>query len=231
MTKLLFLPVFTFMIVSGKAQVITGNAIPSVQFADVNGRIIPAGVNGVQGNQYVFEQFGIGKIIMSNGMEAIDSSLNYSLFDHKLYFIKNKGMYVVNQPVKSFQLKVVDNENNSLINVFSSGYSNVEDNNSTTFYEVIADGPLFQLLKYTSKHIKESTVYGSAPIKEYTTDHVFFVYVVADKKILLVGSILSLKNLKKTLSEKSVQLDQLISTLQLNLKKEEDVKQLFEKLN
>lgn len=49
--------------------------------------------------------------------------------------------------------------------------------------------------------------------------------------MLLVGSSLSLKNLKKILPEKAAQLDQLNESLKLNLKKEEDAKTLFEKLN
>lgn len=213
------------------AQTITGNAVPSVQFSDVNGRFIPMGNNGIQGSPYLFEQFGIGKLMMSNGMEAIDSNLNYSLLDHKLYFLKNKGMYLVNQPVKSFELSSIDKENNRVVKFFSSGYPNIENNTASTFYELIAEGTSYQLLKYSSKHIKESTVYGSAPIKEYTTDHIYCIYSNADKKMFLAGTALSVKNLKKILPEKANQFDQLAASMQLNLKKEADAKKLFEKLN
>ena len=212
-------------------QTITGNAVPSVQFSDVNGRFIPMGNNGIQGSPYLFEQFGMGKLMMQNGMEAIDSNLNYSLFDHKLYFLKNNGMYLVNQPVKSFQLSNINKENNTIVKSFFSGYPNIENNNGSTFYELIADGAVYQLLKYSIKHIKESTVYGGAPFKEYTIDHIYYVYSQTDKKISIVGNSLTLKSLKKTLPEKATQLDQLNDMLKLNFKKEEDVKTLFEKLN
>lgn len=231
MTKPLFLLVFTFIMSQAMAQTITGNAVPTVQFSDVNGRIVPMGNNGIQGSPYLFENFGMGILIMSNGMEAIDSNLNYSLFDHKLYFLKNKSMYLVNQPVKSFELNSIDKDNNRLVKNFVSGYPSIENNTANTFYELITEGAMYQLLKYASKYIKESTVYGSAPIKEYTTDHIYCVYDKAAKKMLLVGSTVSLKNLKKTLPEKASQLDQFISSMQLNLKKEADVKRLFEKLN
>lgn len=231
MTKPLFLLVFTFIMSQAMAQTITGNAVPTVQFSDVNGRIVPMGNNGIQGSPYLFENFGMGILIMSNGMEAIDSNLNYSLFDHKLYFLKNKSMYLVNQPVKSFELNSLDKDNNRLVKIFFSGYPSIENNTANTFYELITEGEMYQLLKYASKYIKESTVYGSAPIKEYTTDHIYCVYDKAAKKMLLVGSTVSLKNLKKTLPEKASQLDQFISSMQLNLKKEADVKRLFEKLN
>jgi hypothetical protein len=231
MTKYYFLFAFTFIMGRAMAQTIPGNAVPTIQFRDVNGRFISAGENGVQGSPYVFAEFGMGKLMMTNGMEAIDSNLNYSLADHKLYFIKNKGMYLVNQPVKYFQLNGVDKDNNNLVKNFASGYPAIENNSPTTFYEVIGENASHHLLKYTKKSIKETTVYGSAPIKEYTTDHMYCVYSIADKKMLLVGSSLTLKNLKKILPEKAAQLDQLNESLKLNLKKEEDAKTLFEKLN
>jgi len=231
MTKSFFLLAFTFIVGNVMAQMIPGNAVPTIQFRDVNGRFIPAGENGVQGSPYVFAEFGMGTIIMSNGMEAIDSNLNYSLLDHKLYFVKNKGMYIVNQPFKSFQLSNIDKDNNLVVKNFASGYPAIENNSPTTFYEVMADGNVFQLLKYAAKHIKETTVYGSAPIKEYTLDNIYCVYSRADKKMNLIGSSLSLKNLKKAVPEKSTQIDQLVDGLKLNLKKEEDLKKLFEKLN
>lgn len=231
MYKSLLVVLFTIFLSNLIAQPIPGNAVPSVQFSDVNGRFLPMGSNGVQGSPYVFEQFGLGKLMMTNGIEAIDSNLNYSLADHKLYFIKNKGMYLVNQPVKYFQLNGIDKNNNKLVKNFASGYPAIENNSPVTFYEVLGENATHHLLKYTNKSIKETTVYGSAPIKEYTTDHLYFVYSITDKKMLLVGSSLTLKNLKKILPEKAAQLDQLNESLKLNLKKEEDAKTLFEKLN
>jgi hypothetical protein len=231
MRKPLFLLVFCTIVFNSMAQTITGNAVPSVQFSDANGRFIPMGSNGVQGSPYVFEHFGIGKVMMSNGVEAIDSNINYSLFDHKLYYIKNKGMYLVNEPVKAFQLNNVDKDNNNIVLNFASAYPTVESNTPSTFYEIMANGTLFQLLKYASKYIKESTEYGGAPIKAYAADNIYYVYDLADKKMLILGSTLNLKNIKKTLPNKTSQIDELITKLQLNGKKEDDLKKLFEKLN
>lgn len=231
MKQSFFLFIFSCIILDANAQATIKNAIPSVQFADVNGRFIPMGDNGVQGNPYLFENFGIGKLMLLNGVEAIDSNLNYSLFDHKLYFIKNKGMYLVNEAVKSFELSSLDKENSRMVKIFSSGYPNVENNTTSTFYELVAEGALYQMLKFSSKQIKESTAYGGAPIKEYTTDHMYCIYSKLDKKMLFIGNSLTLKNLKKTLPEKKIQLDHLMETMHLNLKKDEDVGKLFEKLN
>ena len=148
----------------------TGNAIPSVQFADANGRLLPASGAGIQGTPYVFEKFGMGKVIFVNGMESVDSNLNYSYFDHKLYYTQKNGLYVVNQQAKSFELNSVDKENNKVSKKFMCLFPSIENNTPATFYEVLGNGDQFQLLKYTHKRIKETVVYGGAPVKEYVMD-------------------------------------------------------------
>lgn len=212
------------------AQAITGNAIPSVQFADANGRLLPASGAGILGTPYVFEKFGPGKVIFVNGMESMDSSLNYSYFDHKLYFSKSNNLYLVNQQAKEFILYNVDKENHKVAKQFKSLFPNVDDNTPATFYEVLGLTDVFQFLKYTHKRIKETTVYGSSPTKEYVADDVFYIYYITDKKMLTLGSSHSLKALKKALPSYASQMDALANANKLNLKKAEDVIQLLQQL-
>ncbi len=212
------------------AQAITGNAIPSVQFADANGRLLPASGAGIQGTPYVFEKFVPGKVIFVNGMESVDSSLNYSFFDHKLYFSKSNGLYLVNQQAKEFVLNSVDKDNNKVTKQFKCLFPTVEDNTPATFYEVLGKGDVFQLLKYTHKRIKETAVYGGAPTKEYVADDLFYIYQTTDKKMLPLGSSHSLKALKKALPNYAAQIDAVVNANKLNLKKEEDVIQLLQQL-
>lgn len=209
---------------------ISGSAVASVQFRDANGRILSTGENSIKGNAYVFEQFGLGKVIMSNGLEAIDSNLNFSLFDHQLYFLKDKGLYFVNQPFKSFSLTSKDADNNSLEKFFTNGYPAFDQNTTNTFYEIVSKGNSFHFLKYSKASVKESTPYGSAPIKEYSIDHSFYLYNVLTKQISLIGSTLSAKNLKKALPSLAASIDSYVDQLHLNLKKESDLKLLLEKL-
>lgn len=209
---------------------ITGNAIPSVQFADANGRLLPASGAGIQGTPYVFDKFGVGKVIFVNGMESVDSSLNYSYFDHKLYFSKSNGLYVVNQQAKAFVLNSVDKDNNNVSKQFMCLFPSVEDHTPATFYEVLGKGDNFQLLKYTHKRIKETVVYGGAPVKEYVMDDLYYIYDKMDKKMLALGSSHSLKALKKVLPNYATQIDVLINSSKLNIKKEEDMIQLLQQL-
>ena len=230
MNKYLFIFFFSCVTLPIFAQTIPGNAIPSVQFADANGRLLPASGAGIQGTPYVFEKFGMGKIIFVNGMESVDSNLNYSYFDHKLYYTQKNGLYVVNQQAKSFELNSVDKENNKVSKKFMCLFPSIENNKPATFYEVLGNGDQFQFLKYTHKRIKESAVYGGPPLKEYVMDDLYYIYDKTDKKMLALGSALSLKAVKKGLPEFTAQIDALINSSKLNLKKEDDMIQLLQQL-
>ena len=227
MNKYIFIFFFSCATLPLFAQ-ITGNAIPSVQFADANGRLLPASGAGILGTPYVFEKFSVGKVVFVNGMESVDSSLNYSYFDHKLYFTKNNGLYVVNQQAKAFVLNSIDKDNNNVSKQFMCLFPSVDDNTPATFYEVLGKGDNFQLLKYTHKRIKETVVYGGAPTKEYVSDDLFYIYDKAAKKMLSLGSSHSLKAVKKVLPDAAAQIDAIINSNKLNLKKEEDVIQLLQ---
>ena len=229
MKKHLFILFFSSATLPMFAQ-ISGNAVPTVQFTDANGRILPAGAAGVQGTPYVFEKFGQGKIVFVNGMESVDSNLNYSFVDHKLYYTQKNGLYVVNQQAKEFTLYGTDKEKNKISKQFMCLFPSIDDNTPATFYEVLGKGDNFQLLKYTSKRIKESAVYGGAPLKEYVLDDLFYIYDKASKKMISLGSALSLKSVKKTLPNYVAQIDAYVNANKLNLKKEEDMIQLLQQL-
>jgi hypothetical protein len=230
MNKYLFIFFFSCATPSLFAQTIPGNAIPSVQFADANGRLLPASGAGIQGTPYVFDKFSLGKIIFVNGMESVDSNLNYSYFDHKLYYTQKNGLYVVNQQAKSFELNSVDKENNKVSKKFMCLFQSIENNTPATFYEVLGNGDQFQFLKYTHKRIKETVVYGGAPVKEYVIDDLYYIYDKVDKKMLALGSSHSLKAVKKVLPNYATQIETLINTNKLNLKKEDDMIQLLQQL-
>jgi hypothetical protein len=163
-------------------------------------------------------------------MESIDSNLNYSLVDHKLYYTQKNGLYVVNEKAKEFTLYGVDKEKNKISKQFMCLFPSVDENTPATFYEVLGKGDNFQLLKYASKRIKESAVYGGPPLKEYVVDDLFYIYNKAAKKMITMGGSLSLKAIKKVLPDYSTQIDVFLNTNKLNLKKEEDMIQLLQQL-
>jgi hypothetical protein len=95
MRKTLFICTVLFYSNSMMAQgVLSGDAIKNIQFTDASGRLLPVGQTGIEGTPYVFEKFTKGKVIFTNGVEATDPNLNYSYFDHKLYFTKDNKRFL-----------------------------------------------------------------------------------------------------------------------------------------
>lgn len=221
MTKIYFtLLLFIFSAPLNAQGVLTGDAIKNIQFTDANGRLLPMGQSSVEGSPYVFDKFGMGNILFSNGTKAEDSSLNYSYFDHKLYFTKNNQLYLVSIPVKEFQLSNTDEDNNIVKKYFVSGYPNIDNNNAASFYEKLAQGPHYQLLKYTHKRIKETNVYGGNPIKEYAVDQLYCLFFIEEQKMVSIGNNLTFKNLKKSILSQSAKLDEIYNTIKSTFKNE-----------
>ena len=230
MYKYFFLVFFSFLMQPLFSQTTSSYALPSLNLTDGFGRLIPASGAGVSGTPYVFDQFGLGKGTFINGVEFEESSFNYSYFDHNLYFTKGNQLYLVNYQLKSFVLNGIDKDDNKVSKEFMSLYPSIDNNTTTTFYEMRSNGNVFQLLKYTSKLIKESTVFSGPPIKEYILEDLFYIYDKADKKMLPLGGALSLKALKNMLPNYAAQIDALTNANKLNLKKEDDMIQLIQHL-
>lgn len=232
MIKSLFVFIGVFMVNTILAQgVLTGDAIKNIQFSDAGGRLLPLGQLGVEGTPYAFDKFVIGKIVFDNATEATDSNLNYSYFDHKLYFSKNKGLYLVSAVVKEFYLYGNEDQNSAMTLHFINGFPENESNSVSTFYELVGQGASYQLLRYKHKRIKESNVYGGAPVKEYVNDIDYYLYSVKEKKMISVGNILSFKSLKKALSNEIMKMDEWVLKLKINTKNEQDLVRLIEQLN
>ncbi len=230
MYKYFFLVFFSFLMQPLFSQTTSSYALPSLNLTDGFGRLIPASGAGVSGTPYVFDQFGLGKGTFINGVEFEEPSFNYSYFDHNLYFTKGNQLYLVNYQLKSFVLNGIDKDDNKVSKEFMSLYPSIDNNTTTTFYEMRSNGNVFQLLKYTSKLIKESTVFSGPPIKEYILEDLFYIYDKADKKMLPLGGALSLKALKNMLPNYAAQIDALTNANKLNLKKEDDMIQLIQHL-
>jgi hypothetical protein len=61
-------------------------------------------------------------------------------------------------------------------------------------------------------------------------DDLFYIYDKTDKKMLALGSSLSLKSVKKVLPNYAAQIDAYVDANKLNLKKEEDMVKLLQQL-
>lgn len=210
--------------------VLTGGAIKNIQFMDAGGKLLPLGGTNVQGSPYLSEKFTMGNMVFSNGMKAADSNLNFSLFDQQMYFIKNQNLYLVQIPIKDFEMDVLDAQNVVSTKHFRNGFPPLLLNNQYTFYELMVSGKSLQLLKLSQKRINETTVYGAAPIKEYATDIQYFIYVSEENKMVSLGSNLSIKAFKKALPNLVAKIEEMVNAQHLNVKEEIGLIKLIELL-
>ena len=213
-----------------KAQSMEG-AIQNIKISDVGGRLLPMGANGVEGSPYFSEKFMNGRIIFPDGMVMNDTSLNFSFVDNRLYFISNNNLYQINKNVKEFYLEQKEASGDVITHHFISGLPAVEAFTSATFYELLSPGKNIALIRNIGKQIKETSVYGGAPIKEYSSTINYFLFYPTANKIIRIGDRLNIKNLRKVLVNELPIVDGLVVPNNLNVKNETDLIRLIGLLN
>lgn len=219
-----------FITFSGKSQSME-SAIQNIKISDVGGKLLSMGATGVEGTPYFLDKFMTGRIIFPDGMIMNDTSLNFSFVDNHLYFISNNNLYQINKTVNEFYLEQKDEANGVITHHFISGLPAAESLTNASFYELLSAGKNIELLKHIGKQIKETSVYGGAPIKEYSSTKNYFLFYPRENKMLLIGDRLNIKSLKKVLLNEALILDSLIGSKQLNVKNESDLIRLLSLLN
>jgi hypothetical protein len=196
------------------------------EILDFNGKPIPIGGDGnIIGSPLIQEKWSLGLITLANGVKFSDSSLNYSLYDDKLFFKRNDNTYPINLPVKEFLL--LNQKDTAKTYLFQTGYPAINNKNSFTFYEVLFAGKFLKLLKWQHKKIVDINSYGGADQKEYFFINDYYVFMPKLNKIISLGMKLNLNELKKNISEYEIDISNYNSSHKLNTKKDEDVIQLF----
>jgi hypothetical protein len=204
-------------------------ATKNMEFYDNNGNLIPIGFHpNIDGSPMLFHKPGIGKIIFQNNAKLTDSSLNYSLVDDKLYFIRLGKYYAFKQPVKEFTLQFPEDSSKIMIYHFKSGFPKTDKLESTALYELIFEGKDFQLLKWQHKKVEEHSNYGSASDKEFVTDIVYYLYLPSKGKMEKLGLKISQNDLKKLLPTYTSKIDSYLSQHKINFKKDSDLLPLFQ---
>lgn len=204
-------------------------ATKNMEFYDNNGNLIPIGFHpNIDGSPMLFHKSGFGTVIFQNNAKLNDSSLNYSLVDDKLYFIRSGKYYTFKQPVKEFTLQFPDDSLRIMIYHFKSGFPKTDKLETTSLYEMLYEGKAFQLLKWQHKKVEEHSNYGSAADKEFVTDIVYYLYLQATGKMTKLGMKISQNDLKKLLPTYISKIDAYVSQHKINFKKESDILPLFQ---
>jgi hypothetical protein len=196
------------------------------EILDFTGKPIPIGDNGnINGSPLLQEKWSLGLICLTNGVKYFDSSLNYSLYDDKLFLKKNDNTYPINLSVKEFS--ILNSKDTAKIYLFQSGYPAINDKNSFTFYEVLFAGNFLKLLKSKHKKIVENSNYGSASQREYSLINEYFVFMPKSNRMVDLGMKVNLNEIRKNFPDYEKNISTYISSHKLNTKKDEDLIQLF----
>lgn len=200
----------------------------NLQFHDANGNLIPIGEHtDINGSPMLNEKSGYATIKLKNGKVISDSMINYSLFDDKLFFIRNGKYFLISYPVQDFTIQYPDSSEGKSFYHFKSGFPPIETFDSSTLYEVLFEGKSIEYLKWQHKKVRESQNYGGAIEKEYATLQGFYVYLPKENRIVSVGYKLNINEIKKMLPSYSDKIESFKAGHKSNFKKEEEYVQLF----
>jgi hypothetical protein len=186
--------------VSGKHMGSTGvGGDLSIQNND--GKMIPIGAQAdTKGSPLLLAQWVSGTVNLKNGIKFNDSALNYSLFEDKLYFKRDNQFFIVAGIISDFYL-AADEENKSKgLFHFVSGYPVTTTTNENTFFQLLADGGKYQLLKWQHKKIREAYNYGGVNESEYVSQEAYYVFEKSAHKMWSLGNKTNVQQIKNTLS-------------------------------
>ena len=183
--------------VSGKHMGSTGvGGDLSIQNND--GKMIPIGAKAdTKGTPLFSEDWTPGTILFKNGVKINNPELNFSLYEDRLYFRRDNQFYIIDGIISEFYLGLNDS---TKITHFVSGYPSTGNTNENTFFQLIADGSHYQLLKWQHKKIRDIYSYGGTNETEYVNQEGYFVYQKASKKLVGLGNKPNALQIKSTLS-------------------------------
>ena len=204
-------------IASGKLAGNDGAANKFYEFYDNSGnKIKNAGEADVNGTPMLKDDWGAGVVKFKNGKEFVDSFMNFSLFENKLFFSKNDQIFIVSVPAEEFMISYKNEKNGYDKYHFRNGYPVYEKNDVNTFYEILYEGQGLQLLRWQHKKITESSDYGGVRTREFSLVQQLFVYQVKENKLADISS--TIGSLKKNLPQYSATIDEYTTMHKVNTK-------------
>lgn len=182
----------------------------------------------IVGSAYLYEEWMPGSVKLINGVASKEKMLlKYDLLNDEVYFKDKAGetmAFVV--PVQEFILNPTEIDA-AAGRRFRNGYKDIDGARPTSFYEVLSDGKV-QLLKKFSKFIFESQDIGSATKTKTFMDKTKY-YLVANGKAMPVKN--ERKALLAALSDKQPELDAWLKSNKVNFKSDAGLGKLLDYYN
>ncbi len=184
-------------------------------------RIKSAGEIGINGTPLLRAGWATGTVEFLNGSLVAYKNITFSLCEHKLYYTQNKKLYLVAQPIASFNINYVNDDGDSIRYRFKNGFPIIDNQDPESLYEVLFEGDNLQLLQWNHKKIKEVLNYGGAREKEFTLEQQLYVYLPKEQKIAPLKQ--AIPAIKKTLPAYADVIKTYFDTHNANIRDKDDL--------
>lgn len=209
--------ILTFLIVAASITTLRAQNFQS----NINGVTAQTkDLSSIAGSAYSSEKWLKGDVALSDGKAYNNLELKYSEYEDDVFFKGNEEqMMNFAEGVKQFTLKQED----GTVSTYRKGYTNVPGTDAKSYFEVIADGKT-QLLRKTSKKVREEVVYPSTtPSKSFQKTVRY--YIVTPEKVTLVKA--DKKSILASLNTKQAELESFIKSNNIDFKKDKDLSALI----
>lgn len=210
------------------SQTVDNNNSYTINAFDVDGKAFTNKKRDVVGSPMLNPDWGKGIVKFKNGYSLNEVELQFNLVENELYFKKNNITYAFVDPIQEFVLTYTE-DNASRISILRCGYPLSGENTNQTFYEVVKDGSIVQLLKKTGKVVQTTNKNGQGTQKEYRQIVQWYVYDVKNARLEPIKKDKS--SLKQALPSFTLQIDQFAEEKNYKFRNEEEIIELISSLN
>ncbi len=138
-------------------------------------------VANMKGSPFFMAEWLKGVVYFKNGKQYNTGDLQFDWVKNELHFRHNGKTCIFVDSVDEFIL--FDTGANRQAADFRNGYPAIGLQSKTSFYQVVASGSKFQLLKYWTKVEREIYNYGDAYAKEYSKAADWYIYDVKNNRL------------------------------------------------
>lgn len=143
---------------------------------DVSGRpLVTLNNTPIVGSPLFADSWATGTVSFTSGRYITNAMLRFNVYSNELAYKVGDLVFRFLDQVQSFQLTYRDDTGSDTF-LFRNGYPATGKNGSAVFYEVLATGGRYQLLKHHFKVLKDYYEYGSAPTKAYRDGTELWLY-------------------------------------------------------
>jgi hypothetical protein len=180
------------------------------------------------GSPLMNDNWGKGSVTFKDGKMVKEIDLKFNLEKNELYFNRDGGMFLFNDPVSAFQI-TYGLGSRTIFSTFKSGYPVNGRLGEQVFYEVIYEGPRYHMLTFRYSYLGDANRYGGGVKQAFVTGEELYVYETGVKMMHRVKRQES--SIKEALPKVQDKINQICSENKLKLKNNEELIKLFSILN